>query len=158
MEPDDQVRVLLSQVTDGPPMRLDASDVIARGGRVRRRRKRWAVAGSSAATAAVLVVAGFAVGHRAGAPAPVEPARPGLSTVAPAPSPLPTPGVLPPAQSSGPISPPRSQTATGPHRPQPATTPGRAPRSPVGAPSPPAASLPSDTGITPTDSRPTAGR
>ena len=159
MDPDDDVRVMFSQVTNGPPMRLDASDVIARGGRVRRRRKRWAVAGSSVATAAVLVVAGLAVGHRGGPPAPVEPAGPGLSTVTPAPSPSPTPGVRPPADSSSvPDSLPRSPTATGQHRPQPTTAPNEPPRSTaiIGVPSPPSASLKSGTGPTGTVTAPAA--
>jgi hypothetical protein len=141
MDPDDDVRVLFSQVATGPPMQLDASEVIARGGRVRRRRKRWAVAASSAATAAVLVVAGFAVGHRAG-PVPVEPARPGLSTVAPAPSSSPAPGVQPPAQASSvPTSLPQSQAVPEPHRTGPATTPGQPARS---KPTPDVPSAPSD--------------
>jgi hypothetical protein len=158
MEPDDHVRVLLSQVTEGPPMQLDASDVIARGGRIRRRRKRWAVAGSSVATAAVLVVAGLAVGHHAGPPAPVEPARPGLSTVATAPPSSAAPGVLPPAQSalSQPSAPPR-QTTAGQRRPEPATTTGRAPRStaPLGPASPSPASVQPGTSTMGTGALPT---
>ncbi|WP_329070594.1 hypothetical protein [Amycolatopsis sp. NBC_01480] len=139
MDPDDDVRVMFSQVTNGPPMELDASDVIARGGRVRRRRKRWAVAGSSVATAAVLVVAGLAVGHRAG-PTPVEPARPGLSTVAPAPS-SPPPAVQAPVDSSSvPAQPPQSQVVPGQNRPEPATTANQPRTQPTpGAPAPPSA-------------------
>jgi hypothetical protein len=158
MDPDDDVRVMLSQVTDGPPMQLDASDVIARGGRVRRRRKRWAVAGSSAATAAVLVVAGLAVGHRAG-PTPVEPARPGLSTIAPAPSSSPPPAVQPPVgASSSPALPPQSQIVPGQDRPEPATTLGTPPRTKPtpGAPSAPSASRKPATSAEGTVTAPTA--
>jgi hypothetical protein len=92
MDPEDDVRAFLTGAAGGaqPPMRLDATDVIERGGRVRRRRKRWAVAGTSTATAVILAVAGFLAGHRAGPPDPVQPADPGLSTIGTtAPSPLP---------------------------------------------------------------------
>ncbi|MEV6829300.1 hypothetical protein [Amycolatopsis sp. NPDC051102] len=84
MDSEDDVRAILTGVAGGPqpPMRLDAADLIERGGRVRRRRKRLAVAGTSAATAVVLAVAGFLAGHRVGPPEPVQPAGPGLSTVA----------------------------------------------------------------------------
>jgi hypothetical protein len=83
MDSEEDVRAFLTGAAGGPqpPMRLDAADVIERGGRVRRRRKRFAVAGTSTATAVVLAVAGFLAGHRAGPPEPVQPAGPGLSTV-----------------------------------------------------------------------------
>ncbi len=83
MDPEDDVRAFLTGAAGGaqPPMRLEAADLIERGGRVRRRRKRLAVAGSSTATAVVLAVAGFLAGHRAGPPEPVQPAGPGLSTI-----------------------------------------------------------------------------
>ncbi|NBH09151.1 hypothetical protein GTY80_38670, partial [Amycolatopsis sp. SID8362] len=53
MDPEDDVRAYLTSAAGGaqPPMRLEAADVIERGGRVRRRRKRLAVASTSAATA-----------------------------------------------------------------------------------------------------------
>ncbi|MFD9895073.1 hypothetical protein ACFWY9_37505 [Amycolatopsis sp. NPDC059027] len=93
MDENDDIRTVLSSAASGPPMRFDAADVIARGGRIRRRRKRWAMAGSSAATAVILVVAGFMAGHHLGAdPAPIQPAGPGLSTVPSSPSsPVPAP-------------------------------------------------------------------
>ncbi|MGW3996364.1 hypothetical protein [Amycolatopsis sp. NPDC004772] len=83
MDPEDDVRAILTGAAGGPqpPMRLEAADVIERGGRVRRRRKRFAVVGTSAATAVVLAVAGFLAGHRVGPPEPVQPAGPGLSTI-----------------------------------------------------------------------------
>ena len=93
MDPEDDVRTFLTGAAGGPqpPMRLEAADVIERGGRVRRRRKRLAVAGTSTATAVVLAVAGFLAGHRAGPPEPVQPAGPGLSTIGTtAPQPQPT--------------------------------------------------------------------
>ncbi|MDT7805827.1 MAG: hypothetical protein QOI78_9260, partial [Actinomycetota bacterium] len=112
MDPEDDVRVILTGVAaDTPPMRLEAADVIERGGRIRRRRKRMAVAGTSTATAVILAVAGFLAGHRLGPPDPVQPADPGLSTIgttAP-PSPMPTPpqeevpatSIAPPAAQPG---------------------------------------------------------
>ncbi|MEU0531031.1 hypothetical protein [Amycolatopsis tolypomycina] len=108
MDPEDDVRAILTGAAGGaqPPMRLEAADVIERGGRVRRRRKRFAVAGTSAATAVVLAVAGFLAGHRAGPPQPVEPAGPGLSTVGTT-SPSPQPTELPVPATS--IAPPTAQ-------------------------------------------------
>ena len=72
--------------------------------------------------------------------APVEPARPGLSTVAPAPS-SPPPAVQAPVDSSVPAQPPRSQVVPGQDRPEPATTTGNQPRTQPtpGAPAPPSA-------------------
>ncbi|MEU4245912.1 hypothetical protein AB0F15_00705 [Amycolatopsis sp. NPDC026612] len=83
MDPEDDVRAFLTGAAGGaqPAMRLEAADLIERGGRIRRRRKRLAVAGTSTATAVVLAVAGFLAGHRAGPPEPVQPAGPGLSTI-----------------------------------------------------------------------------
>ncbi|WP_318305929.1 hypothetical protein [Amycolatopsis solani] len=123
MDPEDDVRAYLTGAAGGaqPPMRLEAADVIERGGRVRRRRKRLAVASTSAATAVVLAVAGFLAGHRAGPPEPVQPAGPGLSTIGTS-SPAPSPEVAPP-------------TSIGPPTAEPGRTPARATR----APQPPSA-------------------
>ena len=104
MDPEDDVRAFLTGAAGSPqpPMRLEAADVIERGGRVRRLRKRFAVAGTSTATAVVLAVAGFLAGHRAGPPEPVEPAGPGLSTIGTT-TPPPSPTSLDvPATSIGP--------------------------------------------------------
>ncbi|GHG18593.1 MULTISPECIES: hypothetical protein [Amycolatopsis] len=120
MDPEDDVRAFLTGAAGGsqPPMRLEAADVIERGGRVRRRRKRFAVAGTSAATAVVLAVAGFLAGHRAGPPEPVQPAGPGLSTVGTT-SPAPTPTELPvPATSIAPVSPSAEPGQTRPRSPR----------------------------------------
>jgi hypothetical protein len=126
MDPEDDVRAFLTGVAGGPqpPMRLEAADVIERGGRVRRRRKRFAVAGTSAATAVVLAVAGFLAGHRAGPPEPLEPAGPGLSTVAPT-SPASTP---PPTDAGTPtaVAPPAVEPERTPPRSQRTTTPSAA--------------------------------
>ncbi|WP_410607184.1 hypothetical protein [Amycolatopsis sp. lyj-109] len=139
MDPEDDVRAILTGAAGGaqPPMRLEAADVIERGGRVRRRRKRFAVAGTSAATAVVLAVAGFLAGHRVGPPQPVEPAGPGLSTIgttSPSPSPLEVPV---PATSIAPAAPsaepgetrPRTQRTSAPQVPSagPRDTSRRAP-------------------------------
>ncbi|WP_328446030.1 MULTISPECIES: hypothetical protein [unclassified Amycolatopsis] len=127
MDPEDDVRVILTGATgDTPPMRLEAADVIERGGRIRRRRKRLAVVGTSTATAVILAVAGFLAGHRLGPPDPVQPADPGLSTLgttAPPspPSPLPMPSqeevpatsIAPPEAQPG-RSVPRTQRPAGP--------------------------------------------
>ncbi|GAB3138286.1 hypothetical protein GCM10027258_15150 [Amycolatopsis stemonae] len=144
MDPEDDVRAILTGAAGGPqpPMRLEATDVIERGGRVRRRRKRFAVAGTSAATAVILAVAGFLAAHRAGPPEPVQPAGPGLSTIgtaSPAPSTpedVPATSVAPPAaeptrtpgRTQQPVPEmPSASRATG--RPTPTTTaPPSAPR------------------------------
>ncbi len=158
----DDVRALFARTPDGPPLQVDAADVIVRGAAVRRKRKRWAVAGSSAATVAVLVVAGLAVGSRGTEQPPVMPAGPGLATVSPAPSSpvapkkvpsdpaqVPTPGPevspgspdrQPPVEPSGPRA--GTSRAPAPPRAYPTTT-DRVPasmRSPAGS-----TSLPSST-------------
>ncbi|MEV8609436.1 hypothetical protein AB0383_16135 [Amycolatopsis sp. NPDC051373] len=123
------IRALFSTLPDGPPLTLSAADIINDGARIRRRRKRLAVAGTSGATAAVLVVAGlavsFAAGHH-GPPTPVQPAGPGLSTIAPTPSP----------SSSLPTTAPTADTTAPPGNPTPT-------RSAVQAPGKPPESLPS---------------
>jgi hypothetical protein len=121
MHPEDDVRAYLTGAAGGPqpPMRLEATDVIERGGRVRRRRKRWAVAGTSTATAVILAVAGFLAGHRAGPPDPVQPADPGLSTIgttapsSPPPTEVPATSVAPPAAEPG-RTPARASKTTQP--------------------------------------------
>lgn len=125
MDTEDDIRAALTHAAGGPPMRLQADDVIARGGRIRRRRKRLAVAGSSVATALVLAVAGFAAGHRGGEPTPVQPARPELSTVAPTTPPAgPAPAHVEPApEATAPTDrrlPPEPSTTSRPRSP---TTP-----------------------------------
>ncbi|WP_235783740.1 hypothetical protein [Amycolatopsis orientalis] len=135
---DEDIKSVLSHGVDGPPLGIRAADIIERGGRIRRRRKRLAVAGSSLATAAVIVLGAVAVGGRAGeGPAPVQPAGPGLSTVSPAPvtppeeSPLPeiTPVEQPPAP--GTVAKP-GQTRSLPKTTQPARTTTTPPRAPSG--------------------------
>ena len=137
MDTEDDIRSALAHAAGGPPMRMQADDVIVRGGRIRLLRKRWAVAGSSVATALVLAVAGFTAGHRGGEPTPVQPARPELSTVATTPPPSssePTPApatVLP-----GPPEPSTSRTAPA----VPASTrPGRTTSPPSATQKPPSA-------------------
>ncbi|WP_152603812.1 hypothetical protein [Amycolatopsis rifamycinica] len=121
MDPEDDVRAILTGAAGGPqpPMRLEATDVIERGGRVRRRRKRFAVAGTSAATAVVLAVAGFLAGHRVGPPEPVQPARPGLSTIGTT-SPAPPPATLEVPPTS--IAPAEPSVQPGSTRPRPQRT------------------------------------
>ncbi|WP_326945764.1 MULTISPECIES: hypothetical protein [unclassified Amycolatopsis] len=110
VDPEDDVRVILTGATgDTPPMRLEAADVIERGGRIRQRRKRLAVVGTSTATAVILAVAGFLAGHRLGPPDPVQPADPGLSTIGttapPSPRPIPSQEEVPATS----IAPPEAQ-------------------------------------------------
>ncbi|SFW49314.1 hypothetical protein [Amycolatopsis australiensis] len=135
MDPEDDVRAFLTGAAGGPqpPMRLDAADVIERGGRVRRRRKRLAVAGTSTATAVILAVAGFLAGHRAGPANPVLPAGPGLSTVgtsapaAPTRTEVAATSVAPPA--AAPDEPPRTQRTTVAQPPSATQVPRRPSRS-----------------------------
>ncbi|WP_235096759.1 hypothetical protein [Amycolatopsis decaplanina] len=120
---DEDIKGVLSHGASGPPLGIRAADIIERGGRIRRRRKRLAVAGSSLATAAVIVFGAIAVGGRGGeGTAPVQPAGPGLSTIAPTPvSPAPsestpqpevTPGKPPPPSSAPKTDQPRSTPRT----------------------------------------------
>ncbi|SEF30872.1 hypothetical protein SAMN05421837_105428 [Amycolatopsis pretoriensis] len=142
MDPEDDVRAYLTGAAGGaqPPMRLDAADVIERGGRVRRRRKRFAVAGTSAATAVVLAVAGFLAGHRAGPPEPLEPAGPGLSTIG----------------TSSPAATPSPQVAPATSIAPPAAEPGRTSARATRAPQPPSAGRTPPRSV-PTTSRPSSG-
>ncbi|AGM02985.1 hypothetical protein AORI_0396 [Amycolatopsis keratiniphila] len=127
-EMDEDIKGVLAHGASGPPLGIRAADIIERGGRIRRRRKRLAVAGSSLATIGVIAFGALAVGGRGGeGPAPIQPAGPGLSTIAPAPvSPAPaestprpevTPENPPPASSAPKTEPPRSTPRT--------LTPGR---------------------------------
>ncbi|WP_033290982.1 hypothetical protein [Amycolatopsis jejuensis] len=128
---DDDVRALFAQTPDGPPMQVDAADLIVRGAAVRRRRKRWAVAGSSAATVAVLAVAGFAVGHRE--PAPVMPAGPGLATVPSSPPSSSSPSSsssTPPSSPEAPSGPTPTTSGPSSHRDVPGTSRSRTPQPP----------------------------
>jgi hypothetical protein len=135
MDPEDDVRAYLTGAAGPqPPMLLEATDVIERGGRVRRRRKRWAVAGTSTATAVILAVAGFLAGHRAGPPDPVQPADPGLSTIGTAPSSPPPIDV--PATSVAPPAAKPDRTTTRPKNsmaPVPSTSRKERPTSPPSA-------------------------
>ncbi|HWD01995.1 MAG TPA: hypothetical protein VG674_05990 [Amycolatopsis sp.] len=157
---EDDVRTLFADTPAGPPLSLTAPGVIAHGARIRRRRKRWAVAGSSLGTVAVLALAGVAVGHRGPAePSPIEPAGPGLSTIAPSGSPSPTPSpptavptggrpshVLP---DQAPNEPPLADSATPTFTP---ATPTRGPRSATRSPSVPVPGAPSGSAL-PTTTR-----
>lgn len=141
MDTEDDIRGVLAHAAGGPPMRLQADDVIARGGRIRRRRKRLAVAGSSVATALVLAVAGFTAGHRGTDPAPVQPAAPELSTVATTPPPSPSSTEPPPTATINPGAVPATS-----HAPVVPTSrkPGRT-TAPSATPKPPSATTgPSD--------------
>lgn len=127
---DEDIKIVLSHGVSGPPLGIRAADIIERGGRIRRRRKRLAVAGSSLATVAVIVLGAVAVGGRGGeAPAPVEPAGPGLSTVSPAP-----PSEMPPTTRLAPETEMRPDgrhgTAPAPDTTRPATPVISEPRPP----------------------------
>jgi hypothetical protein len=143
MDPEDDVRAILTGAAGGPqpPMRLEAADVVERGGRVRRRRKRLAVAGTSTATAVILAVAGFLAGHRAGPPQPVEPAGPGLSTIG----------------TTSPASPTARLPVPAPSMPPSVAPKGTSPRSPrTSVPQQPSLTRPTNRS-TPTTALPSAG-
>ncbi|MFC9255523.1 hypothetical protein [Amycolatopsis thailandensis] len=140
---DEDIRGVLSHGASGPPLGIRAADIIERGGRIRRRRKRFAVAGSSLATVAVIVLGAIAVGGHGGeGTAPVQPAGPGLSTVSPSPV-TPAPAEPPPSPEVAPHDPPPvvpetsskpGQTRTTPRTPQPGRTTTAIP--PRGGPTP----------------------
>ncbi|MFD5249610.1 hypothetical protein ACFWIW_34040 [Amycolatopsis sp. NPDC058340] len=136
---DEDIKGVLSHGVSGPPLGIRAADIIERGGRIRRRRKRLAVAGSSLATIGVIVFGAIAVGGRGGeGSAPVQPAGPGLSTIAPAPV-SPAPSESTPRPEVTPEAPPAASSAPTTHQPRstPRTvTPGRTtttvpPRAPI---------------------------
>jgi hypothetical protein len=118
---DDDVKTLFVDA-DGPPLGFDAAGIIERGGKIRRRRKRLAVLGTSLTTAAAIVAIALTSGQRTDQPAPVQPAGPGLSIETPTSS-IPVPYN------------PRTPYAT--------RAPGAAP-SRVGNPAPPATASPLD--------------
>ncbi|WP_414936163.1 hypothetical protein [Amycolatopsis sp. cmx-11-51] len=125
---DEDIKSVLSHGEGGPPLGIRAADIIEQGGRIRRRRKRLAVAGSSLATAAVIVLGAIAVGGRGGeGSAPVRPAGPGLSTISPAPvSPTPSEATTPPEAAPDPpvqgTVPKPGQTRSTPRTSQPGRT------------------------------------
>jgi hypothetical protein len=118
MDSGDDVKVVFSDVGEGPPLGFDAHAIIERGGRIRRRRKRMAVLGTSVTTAAAIVAIALASGQRPPEPTPVEPAGPGISleTAPPiAPSEVPSQGQAPqPGAASDPETPPRAETGKRP--------------------------------------------
>jgi hypothetical protein len=129
---DEDIKGVLSHGVSGPPLGIRAADIIERGGRIRRRRKRLAVAGSSLATVAVIALGALAVGARGGdAPVPVQPAGPGLSTLAPTP-PLETPPTAQPEPEVGPDG--RPGTTTTPDEDPRGASPGTPPRPPQASP------------------------
>jgi hypothetical protein len=94
---DDEIKAIFADVGagQGPPLGIDAHDIIERGAKIRRRRKRLAVLGASATTAVAIVAIALASGEHTGGPVPVQPAGPGISleTVPDTPSPgRPPPG------------------------------------------------------------------
>ncbi|KFU80595.1 hypothetical protein BB31_13605 [Amycolatopsis lurida NRRL 2430] len=136
-EMDEDIKGVLSHGASGPPLGIRAADIIERGGRIRRRRKRLAVAGSSLATVAVIVFGAIAVGGRGGeGSAPVQPAGPGLSTIAPAPvSPVPSetprPEVAPQEPPVSETTPKPGQTRSVPRTGQPSRTTTAVPPGPT---------------------------
>ena len=78
---DRDIRDALSSVGNdsGPPLRMAPAAIIERGGRIRRRRKRLAVLGSSVTTAAGIAAVFLLSSPGAVQPETVPPAGPGLS-------------------------------------------------------------------------------
>lgn len=105
---DDDIRTLFQRIDDGPPAGVDVHAVMADGRRVRVRRTRLAVAGTSVAVVAA-VAAGLLVAGGATPPEPTRPATPSTtppptSTSLPAPPPAPAPSD-PVSVSGGPAAP-----------------------------------------------------
>ncbi|QFU94289.1 hypothetical protein [Amycolatopsis sp. YIM 10] len=141
---------------EGPPMGLRADEIAARGTRIRRLRKRIAIAASAGTTVGVAVLVVFFTGGAAtpmppAPPAPVMPAVPGLTIEPPASSKPETPeqsGVPEPSESSVKIPPPAS--AGPPSKPPTSSAPAampsselpQAPSSQPGTPAPPSTKAP----------------
>jgi hypothetical protein len=110
---DTDIRAVFHRIDDGPPLGIDAQDVITRGRRIRTRRTRLVIAGSAVAVTALVTLAALA-GTRA-PDDPVRPADPPATTVVPAPTsePVPTtPSTMDtPAATTGPSAPGPETTA-----------------------------------------------
>lgn len=124
----EDVRTALSGAAAGPPLGIDAASIIERGGRIRRRRKRLAVAGSTAATVAVIAGVALTAGLRgtSGPSEPVQPAGPNLSVTKVEPPPSPS---VQPSESAGP-TPGTAPIATDQIPPRPAGSLTKAPADP----------------------------
>lgn len=79
MSDDDDIRAVFRRIDDGPPLGIDAREVMADGRRVRALRTRLTIVGSALTAAAAAAVVALSVG---GAPPPDmnRPARPPTST------------------------------------------------------------------------------
>jgi hypothetical protein len=91
-EADNNIKAIFADVGagQGPPLRIDAHDIIERGVKIRRRRKRLAaILGTSVTTAAAIVAIALASGQHTGGQVPIQPAGPAISleTVPGTPSP-----------------------------------------------------------------------
>lgn len=93
---DDDVRALFHRIDDGPPLGIDAREVMAHGRRVRTLRTRLTIAGSALTVAAAAVVGGLVLGGGAPSPAPdmERPATPPSTTSTPH-VPVPAPQTTP---------------------------------------------------------------
>lgn len=124
---DDDLKAAISGAgaVHGPELRMTAQDIIEHGTKVRLRRKRWAVAGTTATTAAAIIAVAVVFTQSPVTPVPVQPAGPGLSTtsVPPSPSEAPGPDVTTPERQTskpspsagrpgGPVGPSRTTTST----------------------------------------------
>jgi hypothetical protein len=125
---DEDVRALFRRVDDGPPLSIDMHEVMARGRRVRTRRRTLAVAGSTFAVVAAAVLVGLSTGGEVESPDIVRPAEPTSVSDTSTPS-APPPQQGPPGQQPQP-NPPGSTS-------EPDVPGATAPRS--GTPAPPAA-------------------
>ncbi|QWF81243.1 hypothetical protein [Amycolatopsis sp. CA-230715] len=148
--PDEDLKELLGATgaAEGPPMGFSAEEIIGRGGRIRRRRKGFAVAATSVATAGAIAAVALLVPSRA--PAPVQPAGPNVATpsvTAPPPKIEPAPTSVPtaPMPKVAPSQTERQRSSPTPERRSPSRTSTPSAEQP---PAPPAATLPS-TGMPP---------
>ena len=101
---DDDVRALFRRIDDGPPLGIDAREVMARGRRVRALRTRMTIAGSALTAAAAAAVIGLALSGGGQSPAPDldRPASPPTTTTTDN-TPVPTPQTTPPGPGSNSI-------------------------------------------------------
>ncbi|WP_133116260.1 hypothetical protein [Amycolatopsis antarctica] len=146
---DDDIRRVLSRAGEetGPPMGIDPRHIIEQGGRIRRRRKRFTVAGAFVATAGTVAAITFAV-TPALPDTPVVPAGPGLTVESPVPSPVP-----PPPSTAVPsvTEPPAPESSA---RPEPSRTPEAPGQLPSGSRSAEREPAPPAPGQTASETRP----
>jgi hypothetical protein len=134
---DDDIKAIFADAGagQGPPLGIDAHDIINRGVKIRRRRKRLAVLSTSVTTAAAIVAITLASGQHTGGPVPVQPAGPAISLETVPSTPSPGSSKTPEPSATDGVAPPSGRRAST----DPTTAIPRRGSTPPAATTPPAA-------------------